>query len=199
MGFQEKHVHRGTSCVGFDLNALLSWLVDHPDGGTTPAEQHASAGARWALAMTKRKSVLIVLIHRRGGGGEARAGDGHERYRHGGWGGQLTFFYCENDPTLFARIMSLKRGWEQFSGRELRGCGARTQEAHGTDRPWFWMHDLGVVKRVAPSDGDGDRRGLWCTRRWCLPSRNSRHLLIRAGSCFFYLRQLFRLCCCGVT
>lgn len=45
MGFQEEHVHRGTSCVGFDLNALLSWLVDHPDGGSTPAEQ-ASAAAR---------------------------------------------------------------------------------------------------------------------------------------------------------
>ncbi|CAN0520394.1 unnamed protein product, partial [Ectocarpus sp. 8 AP-2014] len=47
MGFQEEHVHRGTSCVGFDLNALLSWLFEHPDGGVTPAEQ-ASAAARSA-------------------------------------------------------------------------------------------------------------------------------------------------------
>lgn len=45
MGFKEEHVHRGTSCVGFDLNALLSWLCEHPDGGgSTPAEQ-ASAFA----------------------------------------------------------------------------------------------------------------------------------------------------------
>lgn len=43
MGFDEERVHRGTSCVGFDLNALLSWLC--PDGETIPAEQ-ASAASR---------------------------------------------------------------------------------------------------------------------------------------------------------
>lgn len=57
MGFQEEHVHRGTACVGFDLNALLSWLVDHPDGGSTPAEQ-ASASARCGCGFA---GVLVLL------------------------------------------------------------------------------------------------------------------------------------------
>lgn len=61
MGFQEEHVHRGTACVGFDLNALLSWLVDHPDGGTTPAEQ-ASAAARCGLGFVGRLSFLASLV-----------------------------------------------------------------------------------------------------------------------------------------
>lgn len=56
MGFKEEHIHRGTSCVGFDLNALLSWLFEHPDGGSTPAEQ-ASAAARCAFLARSARSV----------------------------------------------------------------------------------------------------------------------------------------------
>ncbi|CAM9580793.1 unnamed protein product [Ectocarpus fasciculatus] len=55
MGFQEEHVHRGTSCVGFDLNALLSWLFEHPDGGATPAEQASAAASKASAANARRK------------------------------------------------------------------------------------------------------------------------------------------------
>ncbi|CBN74776.1 Heat shock protein 40 like protein/ DnaJ domain containing protein [Ectocarpus siliculosus] len=55
MGFQEEHVHRGTSCVGFDLNALLSWLFEHPDGGVTPAEQASAAASKASAANARRK------------------------------------------------------------------------------------------------------------------------------------------------
>ncbi|CAN0544995.1 unnamed protein product, partial [Ectocarpus sp. 12 AP-2014] len=55
MGFQEEHVHRGTSCVGFDLNALLSWLFEHPDGGVTPAEQASAAASKTSAANARRK------------------------------------------------------------------------------------------------------------------------------------------------
>ncbi|CAN0003992.1 unnamed protein product [Ectocarpus sp. 12 AP-2014] len=38
MCFQE-HIHSSsTSFVGLTMNALLSWLLQHPDGGDYPAE-----------------------------------------------------------------------------------------------------------------------------------------------------------------
>ncbi|CAM9178065.1 unnamed protein product, partial [Scytosiphon promiscuus] len=102
MGFQEEHVHRGTSCVGFDLNALLSWLVDHPDGGSTPAEQASAAASSKAATNARRKGpaskakakidagkgnsgVISSAIRNHGHGGGALAGiavSGGEKKRH---------------------------------------------------------------------------------------------------------------------
>ncbi|CAM9216745.1 unnamed protein product [Ectocarpus sp. 13 AM-2016] len=53
--FQE-HIHSSsTSFVGLTMNALLSWLLQHPDGGDFPAEQ-ASAAARAVFPRRKRRT-----------------------------------------------------------------------------------------------------------------------------------------------